>query len=294
MSRGNGHSFRELLDAPLGALCGGTLSGLALRRVDVAVLDTGVDAAHPALRGKIAGAASWSKVADGEIVRSRLRRTANNDPCGHGTGVAGVISAIAPNARIFDYRVLDADCTGFGDVVLAGLRAAIESRAEIINVSVAFAKNRHWAETAKLLEEAYVRGKIVVASKRNFPRPGDLGMPAELPTAISVDAAAFPNPFFLRYFRQSKIEFAALGDNVRTARAGGGWTRLTGTSFAAPVVAGLCALLRGANRDLALFEIKSILKHHALRCAASATREENGPVGNPLEEQPIHRMEDKE
>lgn len=261
MNRRTAQAFRDLLDAPFEAL-----PQASLRRVDVAVLDTGIDATHPALRGRIAAAASWNKSEGGGIVRSRLRRTGDNDPCGHGTGVAGVIAAIAPNARIHDFRVLDADCAGFGDVVLAGLRAAIESRAEVINVSVAFSKDRYWAETSRLLEEAYVRGKTVVAAKRNFPRPGDLGIPAELPTAISVDAATFPSPFSLRYFRQSKIEFAALGDNVRTARAGGGWTRLTGTSFATPVVAALCALLLGANHDLTLFEIKSILKHHAENC----------------------------
>jgi subtilisin family serine protease len=252
-------TIRDLLDLPLDAL-----SGETLHPVRVAVLDTGLDATHPLLRGRVASAVKWRREEDGTIVPSSLKRTSNNDPCGHGTGVAGVIAAIAPNARIDDICVLDADCGGCGDIVLAGLRAAIDSRAEVINVSVAFAKDLWWAETSCLLEEAYVRGKIVVASKRNFPRPDDLGMPAELPTAINVDAALVPSPFVLRYLEKSKIEFAALGENVRTARPGGGWTRLSGTSLAAPTVAALCALLRGVNRDLTLFEIKSILKYHAL------------------------------
>ena len=95
---------------------------------------------------------------------------------------------------------------------------------------------------------------------------------------------------FLRYFRQSRIEFAALGENVRTARAGGGWTRLTGTSFATPVVSALCALLRGANRELTLFEIKSILKHHALRRETSPAREGNCRRSNAPDTPPQCRM----
>lgn len=288
MNRRLGTSFRDLLDTPLE-----TLSRASLRRVGVAVLDTGIDATHPVLQRRISEAESWTMDDNGGIVSARLRRSANNDLCGHGTGVAGVIAAIAPNARISDCRVLDVDCAGFGSVVLAGLRAAVESRAEIINVSIAFAKDRYWSETSRILEEAYVRGKIIVAAKRNFPRPDDLGLPAELPTAISVDAASFPNPFFLRYFPQSRIEFGALGDNVRTARAGGGWTCLTGSSFATPVVAALCALLRGVNRDLTLFEIKSILKHHAQHCGTPRTCKKTALTSNPLESPPQTRLDNK-
>lgn len=248
-----------------------TLAESSLRMVRVAVLDTGIDATHPALRGRIARAAEWRRTS-GRVASAPLRRNCNNDPCGHGTGVAGVIAAIAPNASIEDSRVLDPDCGGYGEVVLAGLEAAIQGTAEIINVSVAFSKELHWTLASQLLEEAYERGKIVVAAKRNFPLPGDLGMPAELPTAISVDAASFPSPYFIRYLKKSRIEFAARGENVVTARTGGGWTRLTGTSFATPAVSALCALLKGANRDLTLFEIKTILKHHSERYADSAKR----------------------
>lgn len=264
-------SFRELLDIPPWELRARTL-----RPVRVAVLDTGIDATHEALRGRIVRAAAWRKDGEGNIVSTPLSRQENNDPSGHGTGVAGVVAAIAPCAEIEDMRVLDADNGGFGSVVLAGLRAAIQGDAEVINVSVAFEKNRWWNDAARLLEEACLRGKIVVASKRNFPRPGDLGLPAELSTVVGVDIGDFDNPWLLRFFRNAPIEFAASGNAVLTARSGGGWTRLTGTSFATPVVASLCILLRGANRTLSLFEIKSILKHWA-------TAGQTHPDSNPLE-----------
>lgn len=250
--------FPRLLATPLWEL-----AARPLRKVRVAVLDTGVDASHPALLGRVERATAYARAADGGIAALPLPRRANNDPAGHGTGVAGIIAALAPNAVIRDCRVLDADSAGFGDVVLRGLSDAIASDADILNVSIAFAKDRWWAETSRLLEEAFLRGKIVVAAKRNAPRPGDLGLPAELPTAISVDAADMPSPYAIRHFPRSRIAYAAQGHAVLTARAGGGWTRLTGSSFATPVVAALCSLFLGASPGLELFELKTLLKHHA-------------------------------
>ena len=260
MARPPAIPFRDLLDLPFAEL-----ARRALRPVRVAVLDTGIDASHEALSGRVARATAWRRDGRGGFAPAPLRRGENNDPCGHGTGVAGVIAAFAPNAVLEDVRVLDADGGGHGAVVLEGLRRAVEGDAEIVNVSVAFARDRHWAETSRLLEEAYVRGRIVVAARRNVPRPGDLGLPAELPTAVSVDAGRFGDPFLLRYFPHARIEFAARGEDVATARAGGGRIRLSGTSLATSAVAAICALLRGANPGLSLFEIKTLLKHHAVR-----------------------------
>jgi len=253
-------TLRDLLDVPLR-----DLAALSLRPVRVAVLDTGIDATHELLRGRVARALSWRRGRGGTLLSSPLRRGADNDPSGHGTAVAAIVAGLAPNVRIEDVRVLDADSAGYGAVVLRGLEEAIEGDADVINLSVAIARDRWWPETARLLERAYVRNKVVVAARRNLPRPGDLGLPAELPTAISVDSAAFPSPWLLRFLRNSPVEFAARGRDVATARAGGGTIRLTGTSFAAPAVSALCALLRGANPRLTIFEIKSILKWHAER-----------------------------
>ncbi|MBQ6924402.1 MAG: S8 family serine peptidase [Kiritimatiellae bacterium] len=281
--------FRELLDIPLWDLAGRTL-----RPVRVAVLDSGIDASHEALRGRIVAAEAIDGGGGEKIAVRPLRRSANNDLCGHGTGVASVIAALASNARIADYRVLDAGNTGWGDAVLTGLERALESDAEVINVSIAISKDKWWGKTSKLLEEAYLRGKIVVASKRNFPLPGDLGIPAELPTAISVDSGQFKTPYLIDYFRCSAIEFSAHGEAVFVAKAGGGWTRMTGASFATPMVAALCALLRGANPDLALFEVKALLKHWAETAAqlSKGGERRGGPPPNPLELAPARPARD--
>ena len=273
-------TFPDILSTPLYRL-----AEKNPKPVKVAVLDTGIDARHEVLAGRVVRAVGYRRE-NGESVATRLSHRANNDPSGHGTGAAAIIALLAPNARLIDYRVLDADNGGYGSTVLQGLRDAIDSDAEIINVSVAFTKDRYWDETARLLEEAYRRNKIVVAAKRNIPRPGDLGLPAELSNAISVDMGDYPDSFTLRYLKGSPIEFSAHGASVLTARTGGGYTRLTGTSFATPTVAAFCALLRGLNRNLKLFEIKTLLKHYA------ETREGREharmPVPNPLEIAPLN------
>lgn len=250
--------------------------------VKVAILDTGIDARHETLLGRIVRSVGYRRE-NGESIAVKLNHKANNDPSGHGTGAAAIIAALAPNARLIDYRVLDADNGGYGSTVLQGLRDAIDSDADVINVSVAFAKDRYWNETVKLLEEAYRRNKIVVAAKRNIPRPDDLGLPAELSNTISVDMGDYADPFTLRFLRNTPIEFSAHGTSVLTARTGGGYTRMTGTSFATPVVSAFCALLRGLNPNLKLFEIKTLLKHYA-QCRASL--DENLP--NPLETAPLN------
>ena len=272
--------FSDILTIPLYRLAENNL-----KPVKVAVLDTGIDARHEALAGHVVRTVGYRRE-NGESIAVKLNRKANNDPSGHGTGAAAIIATLAPNARLIDYRVLDADNGGYGSTVLQGLRDAIESDAEIINISVAFTKDRYWDETVKLLEEAYRRNKIVVAAKRNIPRPGDLGLPAELSNAISVDMGDYSDSYTLRYLRNCAIEFSAHGASVLTARTGGGYTRLTGTSFATPTVAAFCALLRGLNPSLKLFEIKTLLKHYA------ETREGRAParppVPNPLEIAPLN------
>ena len=238
------------------------LRNIRLKPVSVAVIDTGVDSSHEVLRKCVCGA--WEFIEEnGEIVKRSLPLRSNNDDAGHGTAVASIIAKIAPNARILDFKVLNANFSGTGKVMMAGLRAAINSDAKIINMSLAcLAKYRE--ELSALLEDAYQKHKIIIASKRNVPKVDDLGFPAELSSCISVENHFFDNnPFFVEHIDEQPIEFAAHGENILVAENGGGYYRLTGTSFATPTVSGNVALLLGKFPELELYEIKSVLKYHS-------------------------------
>lgn len=233
-----------------------------LKPVTVAVIDTGVDSSHETLRKYVQHA--WEFIEeDGGIIKRELQPLTNNDDAGHGTAVASIITKIAPNARILDFKVLNANFSGTGKVMMAGLKAAIDSDAKIINMSLAcLAKYKD--DLAHLLEEAYQKHKIVIASKRNVPKIDDLGFPAELSSCISVENHSYDNnPFFIEHIDEQPIEFAAHGENILVAKNGGGYYRLTGTSFATPTVTANTALLLGVYPDLELYEIKAVLKHHS-------------------------------
>jgi subtilisin len=233
------------------------LQGMPLEPVEVAVVDSGIDATHSDLTNRVTFACWVHTSPRGPKVDERALAQ-DNDAYGHGTGVAGVIAQIAPNARLLDVRVLDEGNCGQGEILVAGFRWAVERGVRLINLSLA-SKARFAPQLHELCEQAYRQNQVVVAAKRNMPLV-DNGFPAELSTCIGVDLDQFPSPFTLRYRPEPPIEYVARGVEVMTTARGGGYTPMTGTSFATPTVAGLCALLIGAYPDLRPFEVKTLLK----------------------------------
>ena len=120
---------------------------------------------------------------------------------GHGTGVASIIARIAPNASIIDVRVLGVGAVGTADAFIAGCEHAVESEAQIINMSLALAM-RFVPRLTPLADAAYRKGSIVVAARRNLPLGEDEGFPASLIPCIGVDnAGRGPAPIW-RYQRE--------------------------------------------------------------------------------------------
>jgi subtilisin family serine protease len=234
----------------------------SLEPVEVALLDTGVDAGHPDLSGRVVDAF--------EIVRSRGRYRperrslpSNNDRSGHGTGVASIIAAVAPNAKIVDICIASSEQGGRGEALLAGLRLAWERRSPVLNVSLC-CDRRFLATVTELCEAAYARNQVVVAAQDNAPT-GEKGLPAELSSVIGVDCDHRAPAGSLRFRARHRVEFSAGGRDLAVAAPGGKHAVRTGTSFATASVAGLVTLLRGAHPDLTPFELKSVLKDFASR-----------------------------
>jgi subtilisin family serine protease len=246
----------------LGAAISAHLPDLArrkLRPVDVAVIDSGLDASHPDLAGRV-DLAYHVKMVGGVARLLPISRRSNQDSYGHGTAVASIITRIAPNARLIDVHVLEVGNIGSPEALLRGLEAAVDNRWPVVNMSLATTQ----AVARRLMplcERAYFQGQVLVAARRNVPFPDD-GYPAAFSSVLGVDSDEIPAPY--RYlFKSGSIEWHASGEWVSVAAAGGGYTAKIGTSFATPVITGVCALLLGAFPDLAPFELKAVLKAHA-------------------------------
>ncbi len=237
------------------------LSKCELAPVIVAVLDSGIDGSHPDLAGKILRGTIFEADAEGEVTNRTSDPSANNDIYGHGTGVASIIARIAPNVRFVDVRVLGGNNRGSGEAMLAGFEHAARSEAVLFNMSLA-ASDKYLQRMNALAEHAYRRGIVIVASRRNMPLQ-DEGYPAALIPCVGVDNEG-QGPERRWLYRNDVIEYSAHGENVPVAAHGGGYTTMTGTSFATPIVCGCVALLLGAYPGLRPFEVKAVLKAMAV------------------------------
>lgn len=279
------------LDAPVSALArqapgvAGNLTQVGAPRawaagytgagVRVAVLDSGVDATHPDLAGRIAASEDFTGTGD------------PTDRFGHGTHVAAIVAGsgaasggtnrgVAPDARLLVGKVLDDFGFGTDSQVIAGMEWAAP-RASVVNMSLGGDFTDGTDPLSQALDALTGRhGTLfVVAAGNSGPIPTSISTPASAASALAVgavDGADTLAPFSGRGpvtgNHTLKPEIVAPGVDIVSARAagtGGGdpvddrYTRLSGTSMAAPHVAGAAAILRQRHPDWAADRLKSAL-----------------------------------
>ena len=222
------------------------------RGVRVCVLDSGIEFGHPMV-GEIAGAVAISVDDDGNPIATPDEE---GDLCGHGTGCAGVIRALAPDVELYSVRVLGAGFTGTGQVLLAGLRWAVDQGYDVINMSLSTTK-RQWAEMLRdIADTAYFKRTVLVASAHNMPVES---YPWRFSSVISVGSHEEDDPLVFYANPNPPVEFFARGVDVPVAWLGGGSIRATGNSFATPALSGIAALVLGKHPGLTPFQVKTVL-----------------------------------
>lgn len=226
--------------------------------VSVAIIDSGIDATHPDLEGKVVD----SVVARIDKKKVVFDPSDDGDSAGHGTACAGIISRIAPDAELHSIKVLGAGGLGDGMAFMAGLEWAIKQKYRVINLSLGTTKPQFFAPLHDLLDRAYQAGCIVVAAANNLPQPS---FPSVFSSSlISVIKSEETDPLNFGFQYGEVIELTAPGVNVRTAWPGGGYRNLTGNSFACPHIVGVVALLLERHPDLTPFHVKSALHSIAM------------------------------
>ncbi|MFI9041078.1 S8 family serine peptidase [Streptomyces sp. NPDC053726] len=246
--------------------------------VDVAVLDTGIDAAHPDFAGRIVATESF---VPGQDVTDRQ---------GHGTHVASTVAGtgaasggkekgVAPGAGLHIGKVLDNDGSGQDSWILAGMEwAARDQHAKVVSMSLgggptdgtdplSQAVNRLSEETGTL---------FVIAAGNSGPGPYSVGAPGAADAALTVGAVHGPGKgvdqlaeFSSRGPRVGdnaiKPDLTAPGVDVLAARSQyaaegeGAYQTMSGTSMATPHVAGAAALLAAKHPDWTGQQLKDAL-----------------------------------
>lgn len=211
----------------------------------IAVLDTGVDAAHPDLAGRMAAGQSFTG------------GNPDSDPNGHGTALAGIAAAAVNNATgvagvayasgvsISSVQVLGADGTGWDADVVAGVLWAADSGASVLLMG--FSSSVYSAALADALAYAWGKGAVLVAATGNDGSTATT-YPAGMPNVIGV-AATDQNDAVTAGSNTGSAAVAAPGASIYTTQAGGGYGTVGGTSAAAAHVAGLAALLRAGGKS---------------------------------------------
>jgi len=222
------------------------------RGVKVAVIDTGIDAHHPAV-GDVAGYVSI-KLVDDEIVEDRSLHV---DESGHGTACAGIIRSLAPECELYSIKVMGPALIGRGQIFVAGLRWAIEEGMQVCNLSLGSTRREYFGVLHELADLAYFRKVVLVTAANNYPMPS---FPSVFSSVISVASHDGTDPHSIYYNPDPPVEFGAPGMDVRVPWLNGGWLTMTGNSFAAPHVAGLIAQILAKHPNLTPFQVKTVLR----------------------------------
>lgn len=207
--------------------------------IKIGIIDTGVDTTHKDL--KIAGGKSFI---DG--------MSSYRDNNGHGTHVAGIIGAldnkfgtigVAPKSQIFALKALDEDGTGYVSDVIDAINWCVANKMDIINLSMGINEDIVYLEEA--VNRAAASGIIVVAAAGNDGK-NKVSYPARYPSVVGTGALKTSTTLASFSNRGTGVTVTAPGYKI-VSTIPGGFAAYSGTSMAAPFVAGTLALYKQAT-----------------------------------------------
>ncbi|MEM9664938.1 MAG: S8 family serine peptidase [Bacteroidota bacterium] len=233
------------------------LQGLTpVRKARVAILDTGVDAAHPDL------AAAFGE------------SPGRTDPQGHGTHCAGLAAAVANNGtgiaslnwegrfiELLSFQAIHAFGGGTIEQIAQAVIDASQAEADVISMSLGDYVNTPPKVLTDAVAYAQRRGSIIVASAGNDRMDARTHIPSNLDGVIAVAAldANLRRARFSNSTTSLERPLSAPGVDVLSLTPGGTYRRMSGTSMATPLVAGLLGVLRALDPALSADDAYALL-----------------------------------
>ncbi|MGH9840021.1 MAG: subtilisin-like serine protease QhpE [Blastocatellia bacterium] len=218
------------------------------RGVRVAIIDSGVNPAHPHVGG-VAGGVGISASGESENYL---------DYAGHGTAVAGAIREKAPDALLFAVKVFDQDLRTNAETIVRAMEWAVENRMQIVNLSLGTINPSHRDLFERVVVKAVERNVAFLAAGEMLGQPA---FPGCLPGAIAVGVdwecpretyRVAPGPCFLTSGYPREIPGVPREYN------------LSGISFAVANMTGYAARAREAYPTASVAELKELLQEHGL------------------------------
>jgi subtilisin len=257
--------------------------------VTVAVLDTGVNINHKDLLGQNTQCNDFTQRTSNLVVG------VCNDKNGHGTHVAGSVLAdggadgkgiygVAPEAKLWAYKVLNDRGSGYSDDIANAIRHAADEASRlgekvVISMSLGSSSKNSLIESA--VDYAYSKGLLVVAAAGNDgPTANTIGYPGALPNAIAVAAlenvqengtyrvADFssrgnPNTDEDYVIGERDVEISAPGRAIESTWFDGSYNTISGTSMATPHVSGLAAKIWASYPSMNNVQLRTELQRRA-------------------------------
>ncbi|WP_449539189.1 S8 family peptidase [Ferdinandcohnia sp. Marseille-Q9671] len=256
--------------------------------IRVAVLDTGTNINHPDLQANVEQCKDFSQN------KSPLINGSCTDKNGHGTHVAGTVLAnggtgdgiygVAPNAKLWAYRVLGNSGFGYSDDIAGAIRhAADEGKKNGVKVVISMSLGSSSKDSliADAVTYAVNNGALVVAAAGNEgPAPNTIGFPGGLHNAIAVaalenvqqngsyrvaDFSSRGNPDTDGDFiiGERDVELSAPGRAIESTWSDGSYNTISGTSMATPHISGLAAKIWAENPSMTNQQLRLELQNRA-------------------------------
>ncbi|MFJ5711312.1 S8 family peptidase [Streptomyces sp. NPDC093105] len=256
----------------------------------VAVLDTGADAGHPDLQGRIVASENFTDSDSADDLQGHGTHTISTVG-GSGAASGGKKKGVAPGARLLNGKVLNDQGSGATSWIIAGMEWAVAQGADVVSMSLGNPSETDCDDPMSAAAEELAQNKgtlFVVAAGNAGPSLNSVSSPGCAPSVLTVGATDRDDSTAWFSSRSPianeahtlKPEIAAPGVAISAAAAGGrgvyAYQAMSGTSMAAPHVAGAAAILKQRHPDWTAQQLKAALVSSADTGIPGDVRETGG------------------